>query len=160
MLFFLTRDLSADDVDTDEVVDMYCELDDTELLYTIKRWVKSTDRVLSDLCRRFLTRDFFRVSFLDQQPTASRVAEARQQVQSWLVESGIAAKDEAGHVVDLYFSADLSHHSPYEPIEDSILVLERDGRLLELSEVADTTTVSALRRFEVKPYFSYPKGSL
>ncbi len=158
--FFLARDLSADAVNSDEVVDMYCELDDTDLLYTIKRWARSTDRVLSDLCRRFLTRDFFRVSFLDKEPGSVRVAELRDRVRAWLVDIGLATRADVDGVADLYFISELSHHSSYEPVEDSILVLERDGRLLELSEVAETATVSALRHFEVKPYLSYPKGSL
>jgi hypothetical protein len=152
--------VSADTVDRDEVVDMYCELDDTELLYTIKRWARCHDGVLSDLCRRFLTRDFFRVTFLDEEPGPTRIADARERVGRWLVDQGLATRRDVDDVTDLYFSADLSHHSPYEPVEDSILVLERDGRLLELSEVADTAAVSALRRFEVKPYLSHPKGSL
>ena len=139
---------------------MYCELDDTEVLYTIKRWAKSRDKILSDLCRRFLTRDFFRVSFLEQKPKPSIVDEFRDRVIAWLVDSGLSSKESAESDAALYFSVDLSRHSPYAAVEDSILVVERDGRLLELSEVADAAAVAALRRFETKPYMSYPKDAM
>jgi len=158
--FFLTNDLGASDLEREDVVSTYCDLDDTDLLYTIKQWARSSDPILSDLCSRFLTRDFFRVVFVDAVPSPVHAAGSRARVAEWLVANGLSSERTAESDADLYFSTDLSRHSPYETVQDSIIVMERDGRLRELSEAADTVAVSALRRFETKPYISYPKGSL
>ncbi len=159
-LHFLERDLTAQDLARDEVVTAYCELDDTDVLYSIKKWSRSGDRILADLCTRFLTRDFFRVAFLESDLSEDEMLERRDRVRAWLVEIGLSTRKDSDNVVDLYFAADHSRHSPYESIEDSILVMQRDGQIHELSESADTAAVAAIGRFEVKPYLSYPKGSL
>ncbi len=156
-LFFLSQDLTSEDIQRDDVIETYYELDDTDVLYSIKRWAKSSDSILADLCARFLTRNFFRVSFLEEEPSVESMAARKEQVREWLVATGLSSRDESESDVDLYFSAAHSRHSPYESAEDSIVVMQRDGRLYELSEGADTAAVSALRRFEIKPYVSCPR---
>src|SRR5205814_10361478 len=49
----------------------HLELDDTDVLFSIKRWQNSGDPVLSDLAKRFLNRRLFKAFDLDM-PEAER----------------------------------------------------------------------------------------
>ncbi|MEL6615555.1 MAG: HD domain-containing protein [Bacteroidota bacterium] len=62
-----------------EVLDAFCDLDDTDVLYSLKRWRASGDRVLADLSRRFLDRDLFRTTFLPAPPTDDDLGRWREQ---------------------------------------------------------------------------------
>ncbi|MBT8402001.1 MAG: HD domain-containing protein [Rhodothermia bacterium] len=159
-LYFLEHDLSAADVERSEVVSAYTDLDDTDVLYTVKTWSRCSDRILADLCTRFINRNFFRVTFHQKEPAPNVVGRHREQVADWLVQQGLSSRQEAFDDAGYYFKSDVSRHSSYESVEDSIMVIEQSGNVHELSEAGDTATVGALREFEVKPYICYPKGAL
>ena len=158
-LFFLTDDITSGDLWRDDVIEAYTALDDTDVLYTLKRWSSCPDRILADLCARFINRDFLRIEFVKELPDPNVLEERRQKVSNWLLAHGLSTRSTVDHDTSYYFKADVSHHSPYEAVEDSILVLESDGSVHELSETGDTATVGALRKFESKPYLCYPKAA-
>ncbi len=159
LCFFLKNDVGAEDLAQPEVRSAFCGLDDTDVLFSLKQWMRTEkDRVLADLCRRFIERDFFRVTFLQAPPPEEQWAAWRRQVAAWLVEEEIATADEAEDAAGFYLSRDRSRHSAYERVENAIGVLDREGHIHELSEMADTGAMAGLTRFEVKPYICYPKG--
>ncbi len=158
-LYFLERDLDASDVERPEIISAYTDLDDTDVLYSVKRWSACSDKILSDLCTRFINRNFFRVEFQPDKLDDSYRHERRDSVAEWLVRNGLSTRQDAFEDAGYYFKSDVSRHSSYESVEDSIMVMEQTGIVHELSETGDTATVGALRQFEVKPYICYPKGA-
>jgi uncharacterized protein len=81
----------------------HLELDDTDVLFSIKRWRRSSDEVLADLAGRFLDRRLFKAFDLDM-PEPERpgfVAEARNVVAS------------AGFDPAYYFVEDEATNVPY-----------------------------------------------
>ncbi len=81
----------------------HLELDDTDVMFSIKRWQHSTDSILSDLARRFLNRRLFKAFDLDM-PEAERkefIASSREIVA------------EAGFDPDYYFVEDSAGNAPY-----------------------------------------------
>src|SRR5690606_27796222 len=112
-----------------------------DVVYSIKQWRHGRDPVLADLCRRFTDRDFFRVTFLREPPSSEQLVELRAQAAKWLRESGITNDTSAP---DLYVSVSNTSHSAYERLEESILMIDRDNAVRELSEMADIATISAL----------------
>ena len=49
----------------------HLELDDTDVMFHIKQWQNSDDKILADLARRFINRRFFKAFDLDM-PSAER----------------------------------------------------------------------------------------
>ncbi|MGB2752895.1 MAG: HD domain-containing protein [Pyrinomonadaceae bacterium] len=81
----------------------HLELDDTDVMFSIKRWQHSGDAILSDLAKRFLDRRLFKAFDLDM-PEAERsafIAESRQLVAN------------AGFDPDYYFVEDSAGNVPY-----------------------------------------------
>ena len=157
LLFFLKNDVHADQIDEPTVRDHYLQLDDTDILFSLKQWMQGDDPVLADLCRRFINREFFRVTFLSQDPNAPQVEHWQQQVADWLVEQNLVAREEAQHAARHYLTVDASHHTAYDSNQEMIGILDREGNVRELSEMADTAAISELTSFVVKPYVCYPK---
>lgn len=81
----------------------HLELDDTDIMFSIKRWQHSEDKILADLAKRFLNRSLFKAFDLDM-PESDRpgfVAESRQMVA------------DAGFDPDYYFVEDNAGNAPY-----------------------------------------------
>ena len=157
LLFFLRNDIHVDQIETPEVRDHYLQLDDTDVLFSLKQWMQGPDPVLADLCRRFINRVFLRVTFLPDKPSESQLDAWRAQVADWLVEQDLVARNEADAAARHYLTVNVSRHTAYDSHQELIAVLGRDNTAQELSEVADTTTISELTGFVEKPYVCYPK---
>jgi len=157
LIFFLRNDIHADQIDEPQVRDAYLQLDDTDVLFSLKQWMQGDDPVLADLCHRFINREFFRVTFLSQEPNAPQVESWRRQVANWLVEQQLVAKSNAWDAARHYLTVGASHHTAYDSNREMIGILDREGNARELSEMADTAAISELTNFVVKPYVCYPK---
>jgi HD superfamily phosphohydrolase len=157
LLFFLTHDVHADQIGDPTVRDHYLQIDDTDILFSLKQWMRGDDPVLADLCRRFINRVFFRVTFLPRKPSAPQVKDWRRQVADWLVEENLVARSEAAAAARHYLTVDVSRHTAYDSTQEMIGILDREGNSRELSEMADTAAISELTTFVVKPYVCYPK---
>ena len=164
--FFLDRQPTADSLPrpggdlagphADTLLDHFCALDDPEVLYSLKRWADAADPVLAGLARRFLNRDLFRTAHLPREPTATEVEGWREQVAAWLRSEGLTAA-EANEAAPLYVHVGASQLDAYDPRRAPIRILERDGRVRELSEAAGVATVGALSGPVRQPYVCYPK---
>ncbi len=157
LLFFLDNEVHADQIGQPTVRDHYLQLDDTDVLFSLKQWMQGPDPVLSDLCRRFINRVFLRVTFLPRSPHATQIEHWRTQVADWLVDEGLAAKNEAKAAARHYLTINVSRHTAYDSDKELIGILGRNGTVQELSEMADTATISELTGFVEKPYVCYPK---
>ena len=158
LLFFLSHDIDADQIGDARIRRRYCQIDDTDLLFSAKQWMlQDEDPVLADLSRRFVNRDFFRVTFLPREPNAPQIDAWRSRVADWLVNEGLVSKSEAHAAAAHYLTLGASHHTAYDSHDELIGILGRDGTAQELSEMADTAAISELTQFVVKPYVCYPK---
>jgi len=155
--YFLAGQINGSMVNEPEVRRHFCNLDDTDVLYSLKQWMQSPDRVLADLARRFIERDFFRTTFLDEPLSEEQMATWHDRIVQWLIASGLSDPQHAQQDASYYLTLDYSRHSAYERIEDSITVIDRDGTVRELSETTDTASITALTDFVVKPYVCYAK---
>ncbi|MEM1043386.1 MAG: HD domain-containing protein [Bacteroidota bacterium] len=157
LLFFLRDRVTADRIGDDAVLDAFCQLDDTDLLYSLKQWAHSADPLLADLARRFVERDLFRTTYLPAEPGADEIAAWREAVAAWLIEAGLSGPEDAHAAADLYFTVGRSSLDAYQRSDDSISILERDGRVRELSRADDVATVRAVAGAVVRHYVCAPK---
>ena len=113
----------------------HLELDDSDIMFHIKQWQYSDDKILSDLSKRFLNRKFLKVFDLDM-PEGERqkfLDEARKVVEN------------AGFETDYYFIEDRAGDVPYyfytkNTTEPKNLIYVEEGfshpQIKEISEVS------------------------
>lgn len=155
-LYFLRKGFSGQDVHYTDVQDAFVALDDADILFSLKRWMHSEDPILADLSRRFLERDFFRV---DYPVEAERLApEALEDaVASLLIDSGLSTRADIERDLSFYLLRAQSTHEAYDTREDVIAVLNRAGRIDELSVTEDVMVIEPIAEQQVRPYVCYPK---
>lgn len=157
LAFFLAGSATAADVEDEAVLDAFVRLDDSDVLYSLKRWTASRDAILADLARRLLDRALFRTHYLPTPPTTADLGALHAQVADRLVADGLSTPADALADAAYYVAADVSRLDAYERKGDAICILERDGRLRELSEAEDVAAVGALAGVVEKPYVCVPK---
>ena len=156
LMYFIRNRVDGSTLSTSDVWMKYCELDDSDILYSIKQWRKSDDRLLSDLCDRFINRRLPKVRFIDNLLSESNLNEVRAAVSNHLVASGLSNGNDVGNDIDYYFHSASVTHNAYDSDSGSINLLGANGRLQELSEAENTLTVSALTNTETRHYIAVP----
>lgn len=78
-------------------------LDDTDVMFSIKRWQHSNDKILSDLAARFLDRRLFKAFDLDMPEDA----------RAWFVAAARKVVEDAGFDPEYYFIEDSAGNAPY-----------------------------------------------
>src|SRR5690606_2629431 len=101
--------------------------------------------------------DLFRTHYLPAPASDAALAALRERVAAWLVETGRSGLQAAADDAAYYVAADVSRLDAYTLKGDTICILERDGRLRELSEAEETMAVGALAGVVEKPYVCVPK---
>ncbi len=157
LLFFLIHDIKGTDIEEPDVIQAYCELDDSDITYTLKSWSTGPDPVLADLCQRFTNRSFFRIRFLENPLQEEERAKWRHRVEKWIVSSFSVSHAEASELVEHYLFFSVAQHVSYEHDNDPINVIHHDETISELSTTTDTGAITALTHRVVKPYVCYPK---
>ena len=161
--FFLAGRATADDLDPGAplhgpLLDAFAALDDTDVLYSLKRWTASGDRVLADLARRFIDRDLFRTTPLDAAPSTADVAAWRGEAAEWLVRTGLSAAHAAEADAGYYVSVGRERLAAYDADRDPVCILERDGRVRELTASTGVLAPGALAAARERAYVCLPKA--
>ena len=157
LLFFLTNDIKGAEIQHPEVVKAYCNLDDSDINFTLKQWMRCDDAILGDLCQRFIYRSFLRVTYLDTPASEEEILEWKGRVATWLSDKFSLTSDEAFTSANYYLSHGKVHHVSYTSDKNPIDVIGHDGVVRELSAVTDNAAVAALTQLVEKPYVCYPK---
>lgn len=157
LAFFLENKVTADNLDEQDVIRHFVSLDDTDVLYSLKRWRESDDPILSDLADRLIDRRLFRTTFLKDNVDNTQLDELKARVVQWLIDSGLSKEAEATEDAAYYLAHSTIRHDAYQHHTDVIAILERDGTLRELSEAESIASVSALSGMEQKSYVCLPK---
>lgn len=131
------------------LAEKYLDLDDNELVSSLRMWKSSNDRVLSDLSGRLLSRNLFAIE-LTQAPTdkerISRLLRAAGDL------PGMNGADTGYYV----YSGDVSNRT-YAPAAPRVQILTKSGELKELTEVSDMLNHEALSGEIKKYYLCFPK---
>lgn len=151
--FFLKEKPTAKRGLSKKVIHHYLNIDDNDILLSIKYWQQSKDPVLADLAQRFLNRRFFRTSFTEDKLTLD--------TSFWIERTQQALKklklpyDE--QTVEYYYAHDTIFNEAYKFESQGIWILENDKTAVEFSRAADTRNISALTKQVVKPYVVHLK---
>lgn len=145
--------LEADDTvtgwftqDCDQLpLEQYLATDDGTFIYHLQRWQRHPDRVLSDLCRRFLDRDLFKARDISHLPEAGQQV-LLQRVHDWL--TGLQLP------VPYYAGLRVSLSRGYTLYQRGIKVQTASG-LQELNELS--ALVQTLTQTEQRVWLIYPR---
>jgi HD superfamily phosphohydrolase len=127
----------------------FCDLDDNDVMSAIKGWCTHEDRVLSTLSKGIMDRRLLKVQYfanpVDERWVQEKTLEASEKL-------GLNAED-AGWLV---FTGEVSS-STYNPAEEHIHILFKDGSVKDISEVDNALINQNLMGKVKKYYICYPR---
>ncbi|MCB0835012.1 MAG: HD domain-containing protein [Bacteroidetes bacterium] len=134
---------------SDEVIERFIRLDDNDIEHAIKKWQYDKDFVLSNLCKRILSRNLLKVQFVNETPDSELV---RKKKEAFAKKAGISVEEAAYFVF-----SDTVHNQAYlEGSKEPIRILFRNGDIQDLATVTDTQSIHALAQPVVKAFFCFP----
>lgn len=150
LAYFLENDVDARwFAEHEEALQMYEELDDSDIWSAMKAWKHSPDKILSTLAADMLDRHIFKVEVLDEPPTADRLAEIRLAIAQSM---GIEEKD-----ANYLMSLNTIQKDMYSVDDDSIDILYKDGTIRDITEASEILNVALLSKKIRKYYLCYQR---
>ncbi len=139
--FFLKQQSQNDFINH---LEKFCELDDTDVMCTIKNWCEHPDKILSRLCKGLVDRKLLKVKFQAGPFEQSMVMNLKSEVANQLKIS----EEEADYFV---FTGE-AQNTTYDPYDEHINVLFKDGTIRDISQV-DNALIHQQLSAPVKKYY-------
>lgn len=146
---FLYNNYSKADFDTNEVLEDFTQLDDTDLYSAIKTWAKHEDFTLSKISNALINRDLPKIIVQKEPFEETRINGLRKLVK----ETYSISDKEVNYVV---FDSAITNNA-YNAKEDVINIKYKNGDILNITDASDNFNIQSLTE-PVKKYFvCYPK---
>lgn len=127
----------------------FTALDESDILSATKVWMSCGDRVLEDLCRRFVNRDLLGIELQRTPFDTERVAETGRRAKALL-----GLKDDE---VIFYVNTGDVYNQTYAPGTPEVRILLKNGTTRDITAVSDLFDKEALSEKVTKYYLCYPK---
>ena len=145
--YFLYKDLTeADFINDPTHLDVYCQLDDTDVMASIKVWQTHEDKTLSRLCEMLILRKLYKVVFVPES-LASILEEKQEEVKATF---GIEDK----YLHYFVFKGNASN-STYNISDELIKIETKSGLVKNITEIEDSLVNQTLARAVHKNYICY-----
>lgn len=146
--FFLYNDINRNRFYADpECIENYIRLDDNDIWTSLKVWCGHRDKVLSTLSTDMVNRRLFKVEISSEPVTETRIQELLKQIG----ESLHVTPAEAAY----FISTPGIEKNMYNPADDSIDILYKDGTIKNIAEASDMLNISLLSKKVKKYYLCY-----
>ncbi|MCH8557854.1 MAG: HD domain-containing protein [Balneolia bacterium] len=152
--YFIEKYPSAKKGISAELLNYYVMLDDNDVLICIKYWQQEKDPILSDLCRRFLNRKFFRASATQAELTDQTLEQLKKATADHLRKTRMPFDERS---VSYYLGSFKTQNEAYKYKNDSLYILDTSGTAVEFSKAADARHIEALSKAVVKHFVIHMK---
>lgn len=150
--FLEPRNNSAEGEERASLVGHFTALDESDIISATKVWMNCGDRVLEELCRRFVNRDLLAIELQRTPFHPARVSETARMAKEVL---GLT-DDEVGYLVN---TGDV-YNQTYAPGTPEVRILLKNGTTQDITAVSDLFDKDALSEKVTKYYLCYPKEIL
>ncbi|MBT5147747.1 MAG: HD domain-containing protein [Flavobacteriales bacterium] len=134
-------------ISTPNIIDSFCELDDSDVFSAMKAWRHHSDKVLSSLSSRLLDRKLFRIEL---RPHPFTTEEVNEKINLIATKWGLSI-DEASYFV----SNQSIENRAYTP--NGIIIKNKDGTTRDFAESNDHLSFELLTKPVRKSFLCYPK---
>lgn len=151
--YFLTNNITINAfVNSNNDLDTFASLDDTDIMSAIKVWATHDDFILSMLCKNLITRNLYHVEISNVPPGVDVINEL---VERAIDKYGIT-EDEASYFV---FTDSITNKA-YKVGDGNIRILMKDGSVQDITTASDNSNLEALAKTVKKYVLCCIKGVL
>ncbi len=132
-----------------DLLDLFSQLDDNDIMVSAKVWMNHKDKVLSMLCSMLINRKLFRIEMKNKAFDPGRVTRIRDYLALYYK---LSARDTRYLVME----GSISNYA-YNSLDDNIKIMMKNGECHDVAEVSDMLNVTVLSRTVKKHFLCYPK---
>lgn len=150
LAYFLKNDIDTAWFDShEEALSNYAELDDSDIWSALKVWRHHDDKILATLATDLVDRRLFKVEVTEEPPTEEYLAAIRSRI----VDAMGISNEDASYMMSLTeIGKDM-----YNPEDDSIGILYKDGTVRDIAEASEILNVQLLSKKIRKYYLCYQR---
>ena len=147
LAFFVKNKISKDNF-SQEVLEMFARLDDTDIISAMKEWQFHPDVVLSKLSKMLLNRDLPKIKVRLNDFEEQKI----KRLQKLSLAKGIDEKD-----MKYFVFTGVMTNRAYNPEKEIIKILTKNGRVVELSKTSEAINLEPLSQITERYYICYPQ---
>lgn len=147
LAFFVKNKISKNNF-SQEVLEMFARLDDTDIISAMKEWQFYPDAVLSKLSKMLLNRDLPKIKVRLNDFEEQKI----KRLQKLSLAKGIDEKD-----MKYFVFTGVMTNRAYNPEKEIIKILTKNGRVVELSKTSEAINLEPLSQVTERYYICYPK---
>ena len=146
--FFLHNKVELENFD-DDTLDLFSQLDDSDIISALKSWQNNDDFILKTLSKMIINRDLLKIKLNSEKYTTEDVEELKSKLTNFF---GIS-KDEAGYFIFKVKIKNQAYSKDAEPIK----ILKKDKTIEDVVEASDQLNLKALSKPVTKYFICFPK---
>jgi HD superfamily phosphohydrolase len=155
--YFFENDISAEslkDPDTKAMImHQFANLDDSDIIVSLKEWAVHPDKILSVLSRSLINRDLFKVEISNSPFPVKEISRLKSRISDHF--------DLDEDEISYFVFSDIVKNKAYSTDDDiRINILLNSGTLSDIAEASDLSNISALSKAVEKYFLCFPKLSL
>ena len=148
--FFLYNDITPTEFYSNpDCLENFIQLDDNDIWTALKVWSTHTDKVLSTLSMGMINRNIFKVEISSEPISEDRKKELTLQISQQL--------DIPLSEANYFVSTPSIEKNMYDPADDSIDIIYKDGTIKNIAEASDMLNISLLSKKVKKYYLCYQR---
>ena len=148
--FFLYNDINHTEFHNNpDCLENFIQLDDNDIWTALKVWSNHPDKVLSTLSLGMINRNIFKVENSAEPIGEDRIKELTLQISQQL---GITLSE-----ANYFVSTPSIEKNMYDPADDSIEIIYKDGTIKNIAEASDMLNISLLSKKVKKYYLCYQR---
>jgi len=147
--YFMNGTIQGDDfTHNPECLHAFAQLDDFDIMSAIKVWQTHPDAILSDLSKRLVNRQLFKIEVSREPFSQQRIDLERE-----LVRSTLKIEEENLHH---FVFTDVLRNNAYSQHKQNINLLMKNGEIIDLAKASDNLNISALSSPVEKYFLCFP----
>ena len=135
--------------DNPKLLKVFAELDDIDIMSSIKVWKSHSDKTLSTLCKMLINRNLYKIKIQRKKFEKDEINKISEKIKTKLKLSD--------NELSYFVFQDSIINNAYNPKMDNINILLKNGKTLDIKEAADTFSISALSTPVKKWFICFPK---
>lgn len=150
LYYFLKHKITKADFEQNETaIQNFALIDDIDIFSAVKSWMNHEDKVLSFLCKSLINRNLFKITMQNEAFDEKEITDKKNALQL----KYSLSEDEVNKLVitnkmTIYL---------YNPKENKINILYKDGSIKDFAEATDQWNVTALGQPVTKYYVCFPR---
>jgi HD superfamily phosphohydrolase len=149
LLYFLSHYIDKEQFINDSVcLEHFADLDDFDIWGAIKAWQQHPDFVLSDLSRRLINRELFKIEISKEPFGLERINLEKELARKTYNLPEVA--------LDYYVFSNVLTNNAYNQHKQNINMLMKNGEVIDVSKASDNLNISALASPVEKYFLCFP----